>query len=175
MGIDVLNSQAYLLSCNSFLRMQDMKFCYLFSIPALIVTLLLLNGCNQERVSNNDSKQDTISMDTARQKRPVAATDKNLLIGNWVRTDASYQISISALLENGDMNARYFNPKSIHVATAAWADVDGILQVYLELRDQGYPGSNYKLSYLPDRDVLSGEYFQAVQGATYPVEFGRSK
>lgn len=144
-------------------------------LPALIVVLWLCNSCNQKQVSSNDSKQDRIIIAEDKQTLPVAAIDKNLLIGNWVRTDAAYQITISALLDNGDMNAGYFNPKSIHVATAAWADADGVLQVYLELRDQGYPGSNYKLSYQPDRDMLTGEYFQAVQGATYPVEFARSK
>lgn len=144
-------------------------------LPALIVVLWLCNSCNQKQVSSNDSKQDRIIIAEDKQTLPVAAIDKNLLIGNWVRTDAAYQITISALLDNGDMNAGYFNPKSIHVATAAWADADGVLQVYLELRDQGYPGSNYKLSYQPDMDMLTGEYFQAVQGATYPVEFARSK
>lgn len=144
-------------------------------LPALIVVLWLCNSCNQKQVSSNDSKQDRIIIAEDKQTLPVAAIDKNLLIGNWLRTDAAYQITISALLENGDINAGYFNPKSIHVATAAWADADGVLQVYLELRDQGYPGSNYKLSYQPARDMLTGEYFQAVQGATYPVEFSRSK
>lgn len=152
-----------------------MKFYNLISILVLFAILLCCNSCYQRQASQGDFKQDQVSTEDEKQKRPLISTDKNLLIGNWVRTDASYTIRIVALLENGDMNAGYFNPNSIHVATAAWADVDGMLQIYLELRDQGYPGSNYKLSYLPERDVLSGEYYQAVQGATYPVEFARLK
>lgn len=127
--------------------MRILRYYYLITIPVLIAVLLLCNSCNQAQVNNNVSKSAKNLVDTTNQKLQVAATDKNLLIGKWVRADAPYQISISALLDNGEMNAGYFNPKSIHVATAAWADADGILQVYLELRDQGYPGSNYKLSY----------------------------
>ena len=45
--------------------------------------------------------------------------------------------------------------------------------VYLELRDDNYPGSNYTLIYDPERDALGGVYYQAVEGATYDVVFER--
>jgi hypothetical protein len=43
------------------------------------------------------------------------------------------------------------------------------------MRDVNYPGSIYSLNYLPDRDILAGEYYQAVEGLTFYVEFARNK
>ena len=56
-----------------------------------------------------------------------------------------------------------------------WTNADGILNVYIELRDENYPGSNYKLNYSVEKDALAGEYFQAVEGTTYNVAFTRAK
>ena len=46
---------------------------------------------------------------------------------------------------------------------------------YVELRDVNYPGSTYTLAYIPDRDILAGYYYQAVQGQTFEVVFERKK
>jgi hypothetical protein len=108
------------------------------------------------------------------QSQPKTA-DKSLLVGNWVRTDAPYRIQISELLDDGKMKAGYFNPKSINVSKAGWVNSGGVIQLYIELRDENYPGSNYKLTYMPDRDVLAGIYYQAVEGATFEVAFARAK
>lgn len=108
------------------------------------------------------------------QPQPKTA-DKSLLVGNWVRTDAPYRIQISELLDDGKMKAGYFNPKSINVSKAGWVNGGGVIQLYIELRDENYPGSNYSLTYLPERDMLAGNYFQAVEGATFKVEFARAK
>jgi len=48
-------------------------------------------------------------------------------------------------------------------------------ELTVELRDVNYPGSTYTLNYLPDRDILAGDYYQAVQGLTFYVEFVRKK
>ncbi len=77
--------------------------------------------------------------------------------------------------EDGTLNAQYFNPNPINVGKANWEESHGNLTITVELRDVNYPGSTYTLSYLPDRDVLAGDYFQAVQGATFYVEFVREK
>jgi hypothetical protein len=103
------------------------------------------------------------------------AADKSLLVGNWVRTDAPYRIQISELLDDGKMKAGYFNPKSINVSKAGWVNTGGVIQLYVELRDVNYPGSNYSLTYLPERDLLAGNYYQAVEGTTFKVEFVRAK
>jgi hypothetical protein len=102
-------------------------------------------------------------------------SDKNSLVGNWVRTDAPYRIQISELLDDGKMKAGYFNPKLINVSKAGWVNTGGVIKIYVELRDQNYPGSNYNLTYLPERDLLAGIYYQAVEGTTFEVEFVRAK
>jgi len=106
------------------------------------------------------------------QQKPV---DKTVLIGNWTRTDAPYQIKISELSEDGNMKVGYFNPKSIHVGKANWSSTDGYLKIYIELRDENYPGSNYTLFYYPDKGLLAGKYYQAVEGTTYEVGFMKEK
>ena len=101
--------------------------------------------------------------------------DKNLLIGDWVRTDAQYLIRITKLNDDGTMMAKYFNPNPINVGSANWEESYGNLKAIVEMRDVNYPGSKYTLSYLPDKDMLAGEYFQAVEGLTFYVEFMRKK
>lgn len=100
-------------------------------------------------------------------------TDKTLLVGNWVRTDAGYRILISQVNDDGSLNAKYFNPDPIKVGKANWAESYGGLKIIVELRDVNYPGSTYTLNYLPDRDILAGDYYQAVEGLTFYVEFTR--
>ena len=99
--------------------------------------------------------------------------DKNSLVGDWVRTDANYLIRISKVNEDGTMIAQYFNPNPINVGKANWEQSYSNLKVIVEMRDVNYPGSTYTLNYLPDRDMLAGEYYQAVEGLTFYVEFMR--
>jgi len=101
--------------------------------------------------------------------------DKNSLVGDWVRTDASYLIRISKVNDDGSMSAQYFNPNPINVGKANWESSYGNLKIIVELRDINYPGSKYTLSYLPDKDMLAGEYYQAVERLTFYVEFMRRK
>jgi hypothetical protein len=101
--------------------------------------------------------------------------NKNLLVGNWLRTDAGYRILISTLNEDGTLRAQYFNPNPINVGKANWEESYGNFKIVIELRDVNYPGSTYTLNYLPDRDILAGDYYQAVEGLTFYVEFARNK
>ena len=101
--------------------------------------------------------------------------DKNSLIGDWVRTDAQYLIRITEVKDDRTMTAQYFNPNPINVGKANWEQSYGNLKIIVEMRDVNYPGSTYTLSYLPDRDILAGEYYQAVEGLTFYVEFMRRK
>lgn len=106
--------------------------------------------------------------------KPTIKINKQLLQGSWVRTDAEYQIKLSDVQDNGTMKAEYFNPRPINVSKSEWMNVEGFLKIYVELRDENYPGSNYNLTYLPERDMLVGDYFQAVESVTYYVEFVRN-
>lgn len=105
--------------------------------------------------------------------KPTVKIDKQLLQGSWVRTDADYQIKLSYVQDNGMIKAEYFNPRPINVSKSEWMNAEGFLKVFVELRDENYPGSNYNLTYIPERDMLVGDYFQAVESVTYYVEFVR--
>lgn len=103
------------------------------------------------------------------------AINKNLLVGNWLRTDAGYRILIVKVNDDGSLEANYFNPNPINIGKASWEESYSSLKIFVEMRDVNYPGSNYTLSYLPDRDMLAGEYYQAIEGLTFYVEFNRVK
>ena len=59
--------------------------------------------------------------------------------------------------------------------SANWESSYGNLKTIVEMRDVNYPCSTYTLNYLPDRDILAGKYYQAVEGLTFYVEFARNK
>ena len=143
----------------------------LLLIAAIATSVFSCRGTHQE---DEAAKSVTTSGETASSQQK-AIPDKNKLIGEWTRTDAPYQIKITELLNDGTMKAGYFNPTSINVANAMWALADGVLKIYIELRDENYPGSNYNLIYYPDKDLLAGKYFQAVERVTYDVGFTRVK
>ena len=95
------------------------------------------------------------------------------LKGRWQRTDAGYQIEIKDISADGSMQAAYYNPGPIQVSEAKASTKEGVANVFIELRDVGYPGCTYNLSYDVEQDCLRGIYFQAAQQQQYPVEFVR--
>lgn len=99
------------------------------------------------------------------------ASDK--LTGDWLRADGPYTITISNVLEDGKMTTKYFNPNPIRVGKSEWRIKDDFLQIYVELKDENYPGSLYQLTYDKKADVLYGTYYQAVAKETYEVGFNR--
>lgn len=100
-------------------------------------------------------------------------TSENLLNGNWVRPDGGYVIEIRGARSDGRLDAYYFNPRPINVARAEWRRENDGLHVFMELRDQNYPGATYKLRYFPQPDQLAGEYYQPVYQQTFDVQFIR--
>lgn len=140
----------------------------------LLVMSVLTFSCNQQEGKKETTEETNTNNESVNQQQKKTP-DKTVLVGDWTRTDAPYQIKITELLDNGDMKAEYLNPKSINVASAMWFLVDGTLKIYIELRDENYPGSNYKLTYMPEKDMLAGQYYQAVERVTYDVGFLRKK
>ena len=130
------------------------------SIAAIIIILLFFYP------SSSTQDNGAISKKTA---------DIKLINGDWLRTDGSYLIKITKSNKDGILEAEYFNPNPIRVESANWEDNYGNLRITIVLRDVNYPGSKYTLDYLPDRDILAGEYYQAVQGLKFYVEFIRKK
>lgn len=97
------------------------------------------------------------------------------LEGIWNRSDGVYKIEIKEVQDDGKMEATYFNPGLINVGKSSWREQDGNMLVYVELRDENYPGSIYRLTYDEKTKTLNGTYFQAVTKETFEVYFTREK
>ena len=104
-----------------------------------------------------------------------AQADYRKLIGNWMRTDGDYIIRILRVDPNGYVQAVYFNPNPIKVSQAKISSQGNAIMLFVELRDEGYPGSKYNLTYKPGDDILEGTYFQAQAQQLYEVVFFRTK
>jgi hypothetical protein len=102
-------------------------------------------------------------------------TGYDVLKGRWLRPDGGYIIQIKNVDASGRMETGYFNPRPINVAKAQAAGEKGKLKVFIELRDVGYPGSTYTLTYDPKDDVLRGVYYQAAMKQSFDVYFTRMK
>ncbi|MCU0609203.1 MAG: hypothetical protein MUF22_05505 [Chitinispirillaceae bacterium] len=94
------------------------------------------------------------------------------IVGKWQRQDGDYVLEISALLENGNVKATYFNPRPIKIATAT-CFADPGPRIFVKFDDKGYEGSTYTLRYDPLQDMLFGQYFLAPRGESYDVLFAR--
>jgi hypothetical protein len=97
------------------------------------------------------------------------------LVGKWLRPDGGYVLEIRAVDASGTMEAGYFNPRPIGVFKANAALENSATKVFVELRDAGYPGCTYTLTYVPGPDKLAGIYYQAAIQQDFPVEFERMK
>lgn len=84
--------------------------------------------------------------------------DQSDFFGTWLRSDGTYKIEIEAGKPAGTVVARYFNPDPINVETSIFDEVEGQPRLEFVLRDEGYPGSAYRLIYLAERRVLVGTY-----------------
>ena len=129
----------------------------IFIISTLI--LFFLTSCADEKSPKQDNS--SIEMDPAK------------LTGRWLRPDGGYVIEILNVHEQGTLEAKYLNPMPINIARAEWKVEDNRLKIFIKFDDINYPGSTYTLDYFPDRDILIGAYFQAVQQQSYYVEFIR--
>ena len=100
---------------------------------------------------------------------------ESTLKGRWQRNDGSYYLQIYSVSADSTLKAGYFNPNPVNVESGEWISQEGKLYIRIILRDVNYPGSTYILEYLPGRDALAGNYFQAVDGVNYEVYFSRVK
>ena len=121
------------------------------------------------------------SLDCAAQSKKEAAkktkgkTSFDVLKGRWLRPDGGYILQIRTIDGGGKVDAGYFNPRPINVSRAEATEEGGKMKVFVELRDTGYPGSVYTLTYNPKEDVLVGVYFQAAVKQNFDVFFTRMK
>ena len=91
-----------------------------------------------------------------------------------MRPDGGYVIEIRSIdPASGKVDAAYFNPNPIRVAAAQARDEKGVLNLFIELRDTGYPGCTYQLTYDRQSDQLKGVYYQAAVKERYDIYFVR--
>lgn len=102
-----------------------------------------------------------------------AANPCELLLGRWERPDGGYILELRSVDTNGLLNAVYLNPKPIHVEHAEASTTGPLTKLTVLLRDTGYPGCLYTLTYDDKSDQLVGLYFQASMQQTYEVAFTR--
>jgi hypothetical protein len=95
------------------------------------------------------------------------------LRGRWLRPDGGYILDIRDVDARGKIDAMYLNPRPITVATAEATRDGSTLRMFVELLAPGYPGSTYTLTYDPQRDQLTGIYFQAALQQRFDVLFVR--
>ena len=95
------------------------------------------------------------------------------LKGRWRRPDGGYIVEIRNIDPTGKMDVAYFNPRPINVSKAEATREGSATKVFIELRDAGYPGSTYMLTYDPQGDQFKGVYFQAVMQQKFGVVFFR--
>lgn len=97
------------------------------------------------------------------------------LKGRWKREDGDYILDIRGVDSGGKLDAEYLNPRPIHIVQAEATQENGVTNVFIELRDAGYPGAIYELTYQAERDRLEGTYYQPAIQQLFEVVFVRMK
>jgi hypothetical protein len=120
--------------------------------------------------------QDTASPGVKTQVPPAASESGfDTLLGQWVRPDGGYLISIRDVDTSGRLDAAYANPRPLPFAKAEAIQDGKIIRLFFELRAGGYNGSTYTLTYDPANDILQGVYYQAVAQQKFDVYFERAQ
>lgn len=100
---------------------------------------------------------------------------ENSLLGKWNRSDGSYTLDISEVNPDGNLGVVYLNPNPINVGRSGWKIEKEKVRIFVELRDENYPGSLYQLTLDEESGTLAGTYYQAVARQTFEVHFTRQK
>jgi hypothetical protein len=116
-----------------------------------------------------------LSASNAPSAQPAIASERQRLVGRWIRPDGGYVLEIKGLAGEAQIEASYYNPNPIHVSRAEVSDLGSTTKVFVELNDINYPGSTYTLTYDARQDQLAGVYFQAALQQTFDVVFVRAQ
>jgi hypothetical protein len=111
----------------------------------------------------------------AKAKPKPARADFGALPGKWFREDGGYLLEIKSVDAGGKLEAAYFNPRPISISKAEASRDENKIKVFVELRDEGYPGCTYNLTYDSEKQQLQGVYFQAALQESFDVVFTRNK
>ncbi len=104
---------------------------------------------------------------------PLAPRSYDVLLGQWVRPDGGYVLSISEIAPDGKATVGYFNPRPIRVSRAEARREGDLVGLFVELNDVNYPGSTYNVGYDTASGQLRGVYYQALERQQYEVVFVR--
>jgi hypothetical protein len=140
--------------------------------PRLRIALLLV-VCAAVACRARETALPAASPIVAATTAPGTSPDEQRLVGRWLRADSDYTIEIASVAPDGAVEARYRNPNPIHVARAEARREGSALRFLLELRDRGYPGSYYTLTYDPGSDSLTGQYHHLGLNQVFEVAFSR--
>ncbi len=97
------------------------------------------------------------------------------LLGEWLRPDGGYVLSVTGVGADGRAAVAYLNPRPIRVARAEARREGDLVGLFVELDDVGYPGSTYTLGYDAASGQLKGLYYQAVERQQFDVYFVRQR
>ena len=97
------------------------------------------------------------------------------LLGEWLRPDGGYVLSVTGVGPDGRAAVSYLNPRPIKVARAEARREGQLVGLFVEFDDVGYPGSTYTLGYDAASGQLRGLYYQAVQRQQFEVVFVRQR
>lgn len=143
----------------------------------MVMLIMVCFGCKEKvNIKSNDLAKVAITRNSEPLKKvQPPKMEIRALAGNWIRTDRPHKLNLIEFAGDGTLKAEYLNPKPAHIGKASWLDDNSFLNIYLELRDEKFPGSTYTLFYIPNKDLLVGKFFHAKDGATYNVGFKREK
>ncbi len=108
-------------------------------------------------------------------KAAVPADPFAVVMGRWLRMDGGYMLMVHSVEAGGKAVISYRNPSPIHVEQAQVSREGDVIKIFVELRDEGYPGCTYRLRYEPLRDQLVGVYYQAALKESYEINFERQR
>jgi hypothetical protein len=94
-------------------------------------------------------------------------------VGEWVRPDGGYILDIKSVQPDGKIEAAYLNPRPIKISKAQANIRSGKIEFFIELRDRGYPGSYYTLTFDPKSSQLVGVYHHLGLNQNFDVYFIR--
>jgi hypothetical protein len=151
------------------------------TLVVLAAIVLVVTSWRSGSESRSPAASSTASPAAPSSSAPAAAAAADTpeayrrLIGDWLRPDGGYVLSVRRVSPDGAAEVAYFNPRPIRVATATVRQEGGLLGLSVKFDDVNYPGSTYTLGYDAATDQLKGIYFQAVQQEKYEVVFVRRR
>jgi hypothetical protein len=159
--------QFYKGQAKSSSRRQRLSIWVLVVVLVGAAAVILLWPRKAARESSTPAEEPALTAET----RP----EFQRLLGRWLRPDGGYILEIRSADSMGRLDVAYLNPRPINVSRAEASREGTATKVFVELRDEGYPGSTYTLVYDSQRDVLIGIYYQAQMGQKFDVVFVRVK